>query len=104
MSYQDRRCPHCGKIDWRRAPELERVFNAVKPRGHFTAAWIADQLDIGIIQACNRLRELKRMGLVESEQIIPGKRWYIWRKAYGRSQTKAPKTAEGQTRTSLQPS
>jgi hypothetical protein len=55
-------CPHCGQIDWSRAPSLQDTLTFVRGRRETTARQVADRFKVSISNASGRLDKLLRLG------------------------------------------
>lgn len=63
------RCPHCGEIDWTRAPELRDTLRyAIERRVDFTARDIAQHFGLSISNASNRCRTLADLEFTVGER------------------------------------
>ena len=65
-------CPHCGKIDWSRAPRLCGVLEYLELRGEITSREVADHFRIKIANAANQMAMLQRLGLATKVRTEPG--------------------------------
>ena len=66
------RCPHCGEIDWSRAPEMFITLQFVERRHEMTSRDIADTLGLSIANASNRMRALEEMEFVtRTTRVMP---------------------------------
>lgn len=59
MSKPRMRCPHCGKVDWTRAPELHDTMAFIASRkAETTSSDIVRRFGVSIQSASNRIRTL----------------------------------------------
>ena len=57
-------CPHCGKVDWRRAPELAKTLAFIRNHGATVNSDIVRAFRVSPQNASNRLRSLEAMGRI----------------------------------------
>ena len=57
-------CPHCGKVDWRKAPELAKTLAFIRNHGATVNSDLVRSFRISSQNASNRLRSLEAMGRI----------------------------------------
>ena len=59
-------CPHCGEIDWSRAPRLRHAFEFVRslPSPAFHARQYREASGLSPQSVTNAMRDLERLGLI----------------------------------------
>lgn len=75
MNPEDYRCPHCGGIDLRRSPSLERTYDLLQERGELDAGTLAELEELTTQAASNRLARLREIGAAREEGVTYPKRW-----------------------------
>lgn len=59
------RCPHCGKVDWSRAPRARQIFGFVRAsHTDVTSRQVADRFGLSIANASNFLARLSALGFI----------------------------------------
>ena len=58
------RCPHCGEIDWERAPELRQTLTFIQKRGETVNQDVRRAFRLSPSNASNRLAMLERLNLI----------------------------------------
>lgn len=58
-----RRCPNCGHVDWEGAPAAKEAWNVLVKRGKLTSRELAQELNLEINTAGQRLASLEAAGL-----------------------------------------